>query len=258
MEKYIYSVGVLDKAFTIFNLFNRQDPALTLDEITNRSGFPKSTVFRILRASEKNGFIRYDKKGGEVYRLGLRFLELGGVAYSTTSVRKQAAVYLDSLFAKVGATILVGIIREDQLFYIDKRESESILRIPSFLGVGHPPYYGAMGNVLFAFMKTSEQQRLLELFPPQTITRKTETDIRTILARSRQIRESGYFVERGESMEGVVGIAAPIRGHNDRVVAALGVFLPEFQAMETRVKEILRELQTASLAISREIGIPRY
>jgi DNA-binding IclR family transcriptional regulator len=258
MGEGIYSVGVLNKVFTIFNLFNRQEPALTLDEITKRSGVSKSTAFRLLKTCEKHGFLRYDKKEGGVYRLGLRFLELGGVAYSTTSVREQAAVHIDRLATTLGATILVGIIREDHLFYIDKRESESILRIPSFLGVGHPPYYGALGTVLFAFMDNNDQQRLLELFPPQKFTRKTETDISVISVRLDQIQENGYFVERGEFMEGVAGIAVPIRGQTGKVVAALGAFLPEFQAKETHVKEVLRDLQTASDAISREIGIPHF
>lgn len=258
MAKEIYSVGVLDKVFTIFNLFTRQEPALTLDEITKRSGFSKSTVFRILKTCEKHGFVRYEKKEGEVYRLGLRFLELGGVAYSTTSVRKQAANHLDRLASVLAATILVGIIREDHLFYIDKRESEGILRIPSFLGVGHPPYYGALGTVLFAFMDSSEQRRLWQLFPPQHFTKKTETNAAVLSERLEQIRENNYFVERGEFMEGVAGIAVPIRGQSGKVVSALGAFLPEFQAKESRVKEVLRELQSASDAISREIGIPHF
>lgn len=258
MEKEIYSVGVLEKAFAIFNLFTRQNPTLTLDEITKRSGYPKSTVFRIIKTCVNNGFLRYDKENGEGYRLGLRFLELGGVAYSTTSVRKQAASHLDRLASMLAATILVGIIREDHLFYIDKRESESILRIPSFLGVGHPPYYGALGTVLFAFMDSSEQQRLWQLFPPQQFTKKTETNTTVLLERLEQIRENGYFVERGEFMEGVTGVAVPIRGQSGKVVSALGAFLPEFQAKESRIKEVLHELQLASDDISREIGIPHF
>jgi DNA-binding IclR family transcriptional regulator len=39
------------------------------------------------------------------------------------------------------------------------------------------------------------------------------------------IRKQGFVVEKGEAIEGFVGIAAPIRDYSRRVIAALGVAL---------------------------------
>ena len=43
----------------------------------------------ILKTLEMHGFLRYAQQEGGVYRLSFRLVELGGIAYKTTSMRKQ-------------------------------------------------------------------------------------------------------------------------------------------------------------------------
>ena len=59
-EKYV--VKVLEKAIKILDNYSRHENAFTLDELTKRKSLDKSTVFRILRTMEKNGYIRYDRE----------------------------------------------------------------------------------------------------------------------------------------------------------------------------------------------------
>ena len=161
-EKYV--VKVLEKAMRILDIYSRHENAFTLDGLTKATGLDKSTVFRILRTMEKNGYIRHDSEDG-MYRLGLRFLELGGVVYSSTSVRRSASPYLDAVARSLKATILVGVIINDEFSYIDKREGDSILRIPSYLGAKTPPTGSFLGLTLLAFMDPSERKRLLKQYP---------------------------------------------------------------------------------------------
>ena len=89
-EKYV--VKVLEKAMRILDVYSRHENAFTLDDLTKRTGLDKSTVFRILRTMEKNGYIRYDQEDG-LYRLGLRFMELGGVGLQL-DVRQEVCLTL--------------------------------------------------------------------------------------------------------------------------------------------------------------------
>ena len=106
---------------------------------------------------EKNGYIRYDREE-RLYRLGLRFLDLGGVVRISTSVRKSASPYLDAVARALKATILVGVIIDDQFSYIDKREGDSILKIPSYLGVKMPPTETFLGITLLAFLDATDKK----------------------------------------------------------------------------------------------------
>ncbi len=250
-EKYV--VKVLEKAMKILDVYSMQENAFTLDDLTKRTGFDKSTVYRILRTMEKNGYIRYDQEDG-LYRLGQRFMELGGVVYSATSVRKSVAPYLDALARSLKATVLVGIIIDDQFSYIDKRESESILRIPSHLGAKMLPTESFLGLTLLAFMDPSERKRLLRQHPLKKHTERTLTRLREVEGRLDEALQKGYFLERGEFFDGVVQIGVPIRGVTGNTVAALGACLQEFRVSDKNLAKTLQALMGTGKLISRELG----
>lgn len=247
------AVKVLEKAIRILELFSPGRERLSLEEISAETGFPKPTVFRIVKTLEKEGFLSRDE-GLCSYSLGLKLLELGGLVYESLSLRKAASPQMDRLSEKLKATVLLGIIREDHLLYIDKRETHSLIRVSSYMGLKRPPHYGMLGTVLLAFMDPRERMRLLETYPPQKTSPASPTDIKEVLSRFHKVRQMGYFIEKGEVIEGVVGIGAPVRDFSGQVVAALGVALMEFQVREAGEEEIVREVLFSANEISRALG----
>ena len=55
-------------------------------------------------------------------------------------------------------------------------------------------------------------------------------------------------------MEGIIGIAAPIRDFSREVVAALGVALPISQSSEKEVRRIVRLVKSSTDEISTGLG----
>jgi DNA-binding IclR family transcriptional regulator len=252
-EEHKYSVRVLEKAIRIFDIFAYGDESYTLAEIRKKTGLPKTTVFRILKTFELAGFFKYDATQ-EKYSLGLRFLELGGLVYSSLSVRKTAAPYMDALSNSLRATILLGVMKDDQLLYIDKREMDSIIRVTSHIGLKRPPYFGMLGMTLLAYMDDKEKERLLMLYPPTKITSKTVTNINKIMKKLDEAKREGYYMEQDEIVEGLLGIGVPIRDFSGNVIAALGATQPVFQIKEDTIKNTIQQLLEASRSISKELG----
>ena len=248
-----YSIKVVEKIFRVLDLYSYKENAFTLAEIRKRTGLPKTTVFRILKSFEGAGFFKYDP-GNQKYSLGLRFFELGGIVYSSLSVRNAAARYMDALSHSLKATILLGVIKGDQLLYIDKRESDSIIRITSHSGLKRPPYYGMLGMTLLAYMEDDEKRRLLKLYPPTKITDKTATDIKVIMKKLDETKKVGYYIEADEVVEGLTGIGVPIMDFSGNVVAALGATQPGFQIKEGALGKITQEVTDAAKSISKELG----
>jgi len=155
-------------------------------------------------------------------------MELGGMVYSSLSIRKVASPYLDSLAHSLKATILLGIIKDEHLLYIDKRESESIIRVSSYIGLKRPPYYGMLGMTLVAHMPDEQRKKLLQSYPPEKITGKTVVDVRELLHRFDETKKSGYYV--------------------------LGACMPVFQVNEKFTQRAIKELTAASASISKELG----
>ena len=248
-----YRVKVLDNFAAILDLFTESENALTLDEIARKSGLAKTTAFRILKGLERHAIFKY-REIGQTYSLGMRVLELGGIVYNSLSLRKIAAPFLDELSRELKAMLLLGIMQGDRVQYIDKRESDSIIRSSYYAGLKKPPHYGMLGTVLMAYMEDDERQRLLKLYPPVKLTDKTTTATRDILRKTEQTRKQGYYVERGEVIEGVVGIAVPLADFSGKVVAALGACLLEFQVKPDALEHVVRKVVEAGRSISRELG----
>ena len=176
------------------------------------------------------------------------------MVYSSTSVRKSASPFLDAVARTLKATILVGVIINDEFSYIDKREGDSILRIPSYLGAKMPPAESFLGLTLLAFMDAHERKRLLSPHPTEAHTERTLTGMEEIEARLEDARRKGYFLERGEFFEGVIQIGTPIRGAAGIVVAALGACLQEFRVSDEGLQRAVQELEKTARLISGELG----
>lgn len=248
-----YNVKVLGKLTKILDLFTYTENLFTLEQISKKTHLSKATAFRILKTLEQYGFFTYNPVE-ETYTLGLRFLELGGIVYASLSIRNIVSPHMETLGHSLRATVLLGIIKDDHLFYIDKRESESIIRVSSYVGLKRPPYYGMLGMTLLAYMEDEEKQRLLTMYKPYKITEKTITDIEKLKQKLDEIKRLGYCLERSTVIEGVIGLGVPIRDFSGKVVAALGVTLPEFQMKEKDIKRAIGEMLDASQAISRKLG----
>ncbi len=248
-----YNIKVLDNFAAILDLYTYNDHSFTLDEIAVRSKLPKTTVFRILKNLERHGIFKHNAVE-QTYSLGMRVLELGGIVYNSLSLRKVAAPYLDSLSHELKATILLGVIQGDQVQYIDKRESESIIRTVAYAGLKRPPHYGILGLTLVAYMGNEERMRLLNLYPPTKLTERTMIGTKELMRRMDELIETGYCIERGEVIEGVLGVGVPIADFSGNVVAALGACLPEFQVKPDGLERAIQKLRDASRSISKELG----
>jgi DNA-binding IclR family transcriptional regulator len=253
MDDQKYSVKVLEKVIKILNLYSYAEGSFTLDQIARKAGLSKTTAFRILKTLEKHEVFKYNELE-ETYSLGLKLMELGGIVYSSLSIRKVASPYLDALAHSLKATILLGIIKDDHLLYIDKRESESIIRVSSYIGLKRPPYYGMLGMTLVAYMSDEQKKKLLQLYPPTKITDKTVVNVDELLRRFDQTAKLGYYIEREEVIDGVIGIGVPIRDFSGDVVASLGASMAQFQVNEKITKGVIKELVAASAGISKELG----
>ncbi len=115
---------------------------------------------------------------------------------------------------------------EEQLVYVDKREGDGVIRISSDIGWRRPLHYGMLGMILLAGLDAKDVQRVLKQHPLEAHTPFSITDDDAFSLRLEQIRDQGYILEKEEAVEGVFGIAAPIRDYSRQVVAALGIALP--------------------------------
>lgn len=248
-----YNVRAVERALGILNAFSFKERELTLNQLTEKTGLSKPTVFRILSTLAYHNYVSFDPSLGS-YRLGAKFLELGGIVLSSLGLRRTSQPHLDRLQNELKVTILFGALMDDQLVFIDKRESEGPIRIFSEVGLRRSPNYGMLGMVLMAFREESDVSRLLQEFPLQSYTRFSITDTERFLLRLRDIRDCGYIVEESEAIDGVWGVAAPVYDAMRTVIAAVGAALPLPEKSGARVDEVIERVRDCAARISADMG----
>jgi len=224
-QNSIYRVQALERALDILDCFSFQNRELNLSDVVYRTGLNKTTAKRLVANLTARGYLQQDSQTLK-YQLGMRLFELGGVVFSSFSLRRAAASPMTGLQNETGATVLLGVRMDDQLVYVDKREGDGMIRISSDVGWRRPLHYGMLGMVLMAGIEPKEVDRILDKFPLEAHTPFSITDVDAFSLRLEEIRVQGYVIEKEEAVEGLIGIAAPIRDHGRQVLAAFGIALP--------------------------------
>ncbi|MBW2000000.1 MAG: IclR family transcriptional regulator, partial [Deltaproteobacteria bacterium] len=250
-EENEYRVQALERALDILECFSLQVQELNLSEIAAKTGLNKTTAKRLVSNLTRRGYLkRLDSKR---YRLGLRLFQLGGVVRSSLNIREAASGPMSQIQRQTGATVLLGAAMENQLVLIDKKEGGSFIRISADVGWRGPLNFGMLGMVLMAYLEPGEVKRILRRDKLQAYTPFSITDEEAFSLRLEHIRHQGYVVEKGEAIEGIVGIAAPIRDFSREVIAAMGIVLTYEQA-RNGVDEYVELVRGSCDMISRDLG----
>ena len=149
----------------------------------------------------------------------------------------------------------MGILKNDEVVYVDKKDDPSnYIRFGSHVGQRRPPYFGMLGQILMVYLPELELEELMKRRPLEGLTKKSITDQERFRERLAVIRSQGYVVDEGEAIDGISGVAAPIRDFSGRVIAAVGVGFLSLSEDSRGLKKIIRETLKSASAISAAMG----
>jgi len=244
----------LERALKILCAFRRDNQALTLSELSKILGLSKATILRLCSTLLKYNFLGYNAQTKQ-YSLGLKLFELGGIVYSSFSIRRVASRYLNKLQSNLGKTVFLGILQDSQLIYIDKKEDlQKPIRFSSDIGTYRPPHFGMLGNTLMAYLDDKEVDKIITKNPLKPFTKRSIKSIEAFKERLQRIRKQGFYVDKEEALDGVTGIGAPIRDFTGKVVAAMGVGFISSSEDSKGLRKIIKEVVRTSQTISYELG----
>ncbi|HVN24875.1 MAG TPA: IclR family transcriptional regulator [Syntrophorhabdales bacterium] len=244
----------LERALQILDAFNPQRQALNKSELSKIIGLSRATILRLCSTLVKYHYLRQDQESKK-YSLGMRLFEQGSVIFYSLSVRKAASLPMTQLHTRIGKTIFLAILDNDELLYIDKREdSNSIITFTSKIGTRRVPYWGMCGPVLMSFLPDEEIERLLKKFPLKAHTRKSITDKQKFKAWLRKVRKQDFAVDPEATLEGITGVGAPVRDFTGNVVASVGAAIFSSSLKNNDLQRIVGEVSATALRISSTLG----
>ena len=250
-----YRVQALDRALDLLDCFSYQSREMSLSDLANQTGLNKTTAKRILANLTNRGYLQQDHETKR-YFLGLRLFELGGIVYSSFSLRKAAASHMRRLRDRAGLTVLLGVLRDDHLVYVEKLDGTGVIRISSDIGWRRRSSFGMLGMVLMASLPPEKVSQLLNEYPLEAYTPYSITDRDAFSLRLAQIHQDGYLFEKEEAHLGIVGIAAPVRDYSRAVVATVGVAMTarQYDEEQNAEKKLVEMVKKTAKDISTDLG----
>jgi DNA-binding IclR family transcriptional regulator len=243
-----------DRALHIITMFSDEHPVVSGTEVAARLGVARSTAYRYLQSLVTERFLEEAPGGG--FRLGLRIVELAGVARRTYGLSEIAAPVMAELAESVHETVLLTRRSGDLVVCLERAESQTHrVRISYERGNTMPVNAGASALVLLAWSEPAEAKAVLESAPLQRFTPATLTDVNALMARLEQIRTDGYAISRSELDHDVLGIAAPIRNAAGRVVAAVSVAAVASRVSNQLERSIVDQVGAAAKTIGDQVAL---
>ena len=227
-----HQLSTVHRAFEIVELLWEEE-TLGVTELADRLGGHKSTIHGYLRTLEATGFVIND--GGQ-YRLGLRFLEVGGRLKHRSRLFHVARPQLERLANDTGFTASLTVEEAGELVIVHLVAGDRSLQLGIYPGMRVPLHSHAAGKCILANADDDHLNRD-EL---DAVTPYTKTDPEAVRAELDVIRECGYAVDWDEQVVGMGIVAAPIVVDNI-VHGSVGLVCPTNQLTDENYRTELAQ-----------------
>jgi len=236
------------RLLAVLDAFGPRNRALSLSEISRRSGLSLSTTHRLVHELLSWGALERDQGG--CYSIGLRLLELAALAPRGLDLREAAFPVLDDLHHRTRGNVHLAVRDGMQVVYVEAIRACATHPTNGKAGDRFPLHATGTGLVLLAYADRETQEealrRPLEKFTPLTVTDPAE--LRRKLA---QVRQNGYAVAVGQITLPDLVVAVPVHSPYGGLAAALSVVV---EAARARPQVLAGMLAAASSEITRRLA----
>jgi DNA-binding IclR family transcriptional regulator len=229
-----------------------QEGGVSFLELEREFPIPKTTLFRIVKTLVREGWLEQE---GERYLAGVQAFNLGASAGSRYTLRQLADGYLDKLSELTRETAHLAVRSGNLGLIIAVRDGPSHIRISSRPGSLSPLHCTAPGKALLAFgLDDEELEATVGPEPLAACTEQTITDLVSLRAELKGIRDRGYSVDEREYYSDVRCVASPVFDRHGNVVAAIGITAPVASFGPEKVRETGEHVMDIASSLSGRLG----
>ncbi len=243
------TVQVIERMFTLMDVLASREEAISLKEISEKSGLHLSTTHRLLNDLATGRFVEHPQPGS--YRLGMRLLELGNLVKSRLNVRDAALTPMRELHKLIQQPVNLSMRQGDEIVYIERTYSErSGMQVVRAIGGRAPLHLTSVGKL---FLAADDPQRVRAYATRTGLSGHTKNSLTQLPALERElsrVRQHGNAHDNEELELGVRCMAAGIYDDQGVLVAGLSISAPAGRLEEAW----LGKLQATASEISATLG----
>jgi len=234
------------RPFNILEAFCAAKRPLSLSEIAQSTGIPVSTCHTVVHSMEQFGLL-YFLSSRETYPTR-RLWDMAREINAHDPIATRCLPFLTALRDATQETVILGARQDDRVLYLLVVESGQTIRYSSRAGDFKPLHCSSTGKALLGAMPDEELAAWLQAHDLPRVTRHTITSAQRLRDDIDATRARGYSMTRGENVEDVMAIAAPLR--RGALTLGLAVAGP-WARVEQRADDIAAQL----LSCIRDIAL---
>jgi IclR family transcriptional regulator, pca regulon regulatory protein len=243
-------VAAIGRGFDVIKAFGPSNPVMTGSQIAAMTGISRPTVRRLLMTLEQLG---YAAKTDDGYTLTVRTLELGTACVSALDEWELARPHLVRLVARTGESSSIAQLDGSDIVYRERVAVPKVIAPRVRIGSRFPATATSLGRVLLAALSDDALHATLAIPSRSRIIPRVSPTLRELTDSLASVRERGWSVSDQLLSFGVRSIAAPVRGADGTVTAAINIAVhPAETSLDTLINAHLPLLLEAAAAITQE------
>jgi DNA-binding IclR family transcriptional regulator len=243
------TIQVIERIFSVMDVLASREDAISLKEISEKTGLHPSTAHRILNDLTIGRFVDRPEPGS--YRLGMRLLELGNMVKARLNVRDAALAPMRDLHKLIQQPVNLSMRQGDEIVYIERAYSErSGMQVVRAIGGRAPLHLTSVGKL---FLSVDEPMKVRSYATRTGLSGHTKNSITQLPVLERElsrVRQYGIARDNEELELGVRCIAAGIYDDQGKLLAGLSISAPADRLDEAW----LPKLQATAEGISQALG----
>ncbi|QZE12765.1 IclR family transcriptional regulator [Halosquirtibacter laminarini] len=248
-----YSVPNLERALEVVELLSVQHNGMTLSEIQEFLGIPKSSLFRILNTLVERDYLLKSSVDGR-FLLSNKFLRIGLTTVNESSVVESSLPYMRSLRDNFNETILLGTLIDKKGVVLEQVVGNHGFTFMLTVGKQFDLHTSAPGKAMIAFLPEEERAEILKTIRFKKFNERTILNKTAFAKELKQVKEQGYAFDRAEELEGVHCVGAPVFNQYGYPIASIWVTAPSARMRLDCFESVGEEIKQYALNISKHYG----
>jgi DNA-binding IclR family transcriptional regulator len=240
--------SVLDRALLVLETCAASYRPLSLVELVQRTGLPKTTLHRMCWKLVELGMLdRLDQR----YRIGTKVFALGSMNPNLRWLRAAAMPHLHDLVERTGWATNLAVLAGDRALIVEEVFAGESRAMRRMVGGRLPLYATAVGKALLSGFS---DEALADVLDARRLRRYTRTTIvRPSLVRDQlaEVRRTGVALSYGEWAVDTAGVAAPVVVGGEVIAAVAVVGEPIEKAMLQRAEPVRRAATALARTLTR-------
>ncbi len=247
-----YYVPAAAKTVQILEALAETEKPVSLQELTERTGLPKSSVYVILATLKSLRYVERDEAG--MFQLGPKAVQIGAAATQNTNLSQQFHQAARRIVDECGETVQLAILDQTEVIYVAREDGNQPVQLVSNVGRRLPAHATGLGKALLASLPEDYLDALYARRQLSVLTPNTISTLNQLKADLELTRQRGYALDDQESAEGLQCLAAPIYDHTGHAVAAISVSFLAARTNQDHFQCILESVRRAAKNITERMG----